>query len=373
MHKPGSGASDRPAICSVTHSADSVHRAGEYVTCRRFAFVLLEDVSQTADIWLDRRAFEHNTRPQGPGEHFEPYSARVDRAPAALVLRRTVARSAPRARAPRSAPHTRRVAAPAVRQGPRRATAPSRPMPASSRASSIAGSTASNLERRRRPRRRRRQGRQGAARARHRLRRRERRASRSTANTVFRLASLSKAFATAMAGAARAGRRHCAGTPRSPTCCRRSRWPMSPASQKLTVARHPQPPRRPAAQHLRPRCSKPTSRTKRSSTRLAEVPMACPVGDCYGYQNIAFSLIGDVTYRRHRRFLLSPGRDAHLPSARHGRPRPTAATRSKAPRAGRGRIVAPAAAGFRSCRSEATTTCRRRPASTPASATWSSG
>jgi len=31
-------------------------------------------------------------------------------------------------------------------------------------------------------------------------------------------------------------------------------------------------------------------------TRLAEVPMACPVGDCYGYQNIAFSLIGDVTY-----------------------------------------------------------------------------
>jgi beta-lactamase class C len=31
-------------------------------------------------------------------------------------------------------------------------------------------------------------------------------------------------------------------------------------------------------------------------SRLSEVPMACPVGDCYGYQNIAFSLIGDVTY-----------------------------------------------------------------------------
>ena len=31
-------------------------------------------------------------------------------------------------------------------------------------------------------------------------------------------------------------------------------------------------------------------------TKLGEVPMACPVGDCYGYQNIAFSLIGDVTY-----------------------------------------------------------------------------
>ncbi len=30
--------------------------------------------------------------------------------------------------------------------------------------------------------------------------------------------------------------------------------------------------------------------------RLSEVPMTCPAGDCYGYQNIAFSLIGDVTY-----------------------------------------------------------------------------
>lgn len=30
--------------------------------------------------------------------------------------------------------------------------------------------------------------------------------------------------------------------------------------------------------------------------RLREVPLACAVGECYGYQNIAFSLIGDVTY-----------------------------------------------------------------------------
>lgn len=30
--------------------------------------------------------------------------------------------------------------------------------------------------------------------------------------------------------------------------------------------------------------------------RLGEVPIACPVGECYAYQNIAFSLIGDVTY-----------------------------------------------------------------------------
>ncbi|HEY3521185.1 MAG TPA: serine hydrolase domain-containing protein, partial [Rhodanobacteraceae bacterium] len=30
--------------------------------------------------------------------------------------------------------------------------------------------------------------------------------------------------------------------------------------------------------------------------RLDEVDMTCEVGDCYGYQNVAFSLIGDVIY-----------------------------------------------------------------------------
>jgi beta-lactamase class C len=30
--------------------------------------------------------------------------------------------------------------------------------------------------------------------------------------------------------------------------------------------------------------------------RLDEVPMACPVGACYAYQNVAFSLIGDIVY-----------------------------------------------------------------------------
>lgn len=30
--------------------------------------------------------------------------------------------------------------------------------------------------------------------------------------------------------------------------------------------------------------------------KLRSVPLACPVGDCYAYQNVAFSLIGDVTY-----------------------------------------------------------------------------
>ncbi|MCT7032332.1 beta-lactamase family protein, partial [Salmonella enterica] len=30
--------------------------------------------------------------------------------------------------------------------------------------------------------------------------------------------------------------------------------------------------------------------------RLDEVTLTCDVGQCYGYQNIAFSLIGDVIY-----------------------------------------------------------------------------
>lgn len=30
--------------------------------------------------------------------------------------------------------------------------------------------------------------------------------------------------------------------------------------------------------------------------RLGEVELTCPAGDCYAYQNVAFSLIGDVTY-----------------------------------------------------------------------------
>ncbi|MFZ2235113.1 MAG: serine hydrolase domain-containing protein [Dokdonella sp.] len=30
--------------------------------------------------------------------------------------------------------------------------------------------------------------------------------------------------------------------------------------------------------------------------KLRSVPLACPVGECYAYQNVAFSLIGDVTY-----------------------------------------------------------------------------
>ena len=38
--------------------------------------------------------------------------------------------------------------------------------------------------------------------------------------------------------------------------------------------------------------------------RLATVAMACAPGDCYGYQNVAFSLIGDVVYAKTGQFFI---------------------------------------------------------------------
>jgi beta-lactamase class C len=117
---------------------------------------------------------------------------------------------------------------------------------------------------------------------------------RISGDTVFRLASLSKAFAAALAGKlVESGR---------------LRWDTRVANvlptftlydvdgaQKLTV--------RDILSH---RVGLPHNTydnlLERDEPyellvdRLKEVPLACPVGDCYGYQNIAFSLIGDVTY-----------------------------------------------------------------------------
>lgn len=117
---------------------------------------------------------------------------------------------------------------------------------------------------------------------------------RVTGETVFRLASLSKAFAAALAGRlVESGQ---------------LRWDTRVANmlptftlsdvdgaQKLTV--------RDILSH---RVGLPHNTydnlLERDEPyelivdRLKEVPLACPVGDCYGYQNIAFSLIGDVTY-----------------------------------------------------------------------------
>ena len=115
-----------------------------------------------------------------------------------------------------------------------------------------------------------------------------------TANTVFRLASLSKAFATAMA-ALMVKDGVISWDTKIANVLPTFQLADVNASQKVTVA-----------DILSHRVGLPHNTYDRMLeadepyellvTRLAEVPMACPVGDCYGYQNIAFSLIGDVTY-----------------------------------------------------------------------------
>lgn len=114
------------------------------------------------------------------------------------------------------------------------------------------------------------------------------------ADTVFRLASLSKAFATTLSGLlVENGFLHWDTTIASvlPTFSLAD----LDASSKLTVA-----------DILSHRVGLPHNTYDNLIEqdepypllveRLADVPMACPVGDCYAYQNIAFSLIGDITY-----------------------------------------------------------------------------
>lgn len=113
-------------------------------------------------------------------------------------------------------------------------------------------------------------------------------------DTVFRLASLSKAFATAMTGLlVDDGRLHwdtrISGM--LPTFALND----EAASERLTVG-----------DILSHRVGLPHNTYdnlleqdepyEELVDRLKEVPLACPVGECYGYQNIAFSLIGDVVF-----------------------------------------------------------------------------
>lgn len=114
------------------------------------------------------------------------------------------------------------------------------------------------------------------------------------ADTVFRLASLSKAFAAAMTGLlVEGGRLHWD----SKVADMLPSFTLSDvdAAQRLTVQ-----------DILSHRVGLPhnTYDTLLEQDepyellvdRLKEVPMACPVGACYGYQNIAFSLVGDVVF-----------------------------------------------------------------------------
>ena len=115
-----------------------------------------------------------------------------------------------------------------------------------------------------------------------------------TANTVFRLASLSKAFATAMAALMVQDGVISWDTKISNVLPTFQLADVN-ASQKVTVAdilSH----RVGLPHNTYDRMLEADAPYEELVTRLAEVPMACPVGDCYGYQNIAFSLIGDVTY-----------------------------------------------------------------------------
>jgi len=115
-----------------------------------------------------------------------------------------------------------------------------------------------------------------------------------TANTVFRLASLSKAFATAMAALMVQDGVISWDTKISNVLPTFQLADVN-ASQKVTVAdilSH----RVGLPHNTYDRMLEADEPYEELVTRLAEVPMACPVGDCYGYQNIAFSLIGDVTY-----------------------------------------------------------------------------
>jgi len=122
-------------------------------------------------------------------------------------------------------------------------------------------------------------------------------ASRSlpvTTDTVFRLASLSKAFASALAAklvddGMLSWDTHVAGVLPS------FELKNVAASEKLTVR-----------DILSQRVGLPHNTYdglleqdepyQTLVERLKEVPLACEVGDCYAYQNITFALIGDITY-----------------------------------------------------------------------------
>lgn len=112
--------------------------------------------------------------------------------------------------------------------------------------------------------------------------------------TVFRLASLSKAFATALSGIlVERGVLH--WDTRIANVLPTFALSNPAASQKLDVA-----------DVLSHRVGLPHNTYDLLLEdnqpypllveRLRDVPMACPVGDCYAYQNVAFSLIGDITY-----------------------------------------------------------------------------
>jgi len=122
-------------------------------------------------------------------------------------------------------------------------------------------------------------------------------ASRSlpvTTDTVFRLASLSKAFASALAAilvddGMLSWETHVAGVLPS------FELKNVASSEKLTV-RNILSQRSGLPHNTYDGLLEQDEPYQTLIDRLKEVPLTCDVGDCYGYQNITFALIGDITY-----------------------------------------------------------------------------
>ncbi|MGH8124632.1 MAG: serine hydrolase domain-containing protein [Rhodanobacteraceae bacterium] len=121
-------------------------------------------------------------------------------------------------------------------------------------------------------------------------------------DTVFRLASLSKAFATALTGLlVRRGR--LSWDTRLSTVLPFFKLRDANASQSATVrdilSQSIGLPHNAYDNLLS--SGVPYQKLER---KIADVPLTCDPGDCYGYQNIAFSLIGDVIHAKTGQFFI---------------------------------------------------------------------
>ena len=115
-----------------------------------------------------------------------------------------------------------------------------------------------------------------------------------TADTVFRLASLSKAFATALT-AMLVDEGMLSWDTRVTGVLPTFELHDPDASDKLTV-RDILSQRVGLPHNTYDRLLEHEEPYQELVAKLRDVPMTCDVGDCYGYQNITFALIGDITY-----------------------------------------------------------------------------
>jgi beta-lactamase class C len=115
-----------------------------------------------------------------------------------------------------------------------------------------------------------------------------------TPDSVFRLASLSKAFASALTGML-VDEGMLSWDTRVAGVLPTFELHNVAASEKLTV-RDILSQRAGLPHNTYDRLLEQDQPYQELVEKLREVPMACDVGDCYGYQNITFALIGDITY-----------------------------------------------------------------------------